>query len=237
MQDILEYIFFLNKLVYKIFFLCYIIKVMNMRLDDNTTRNSIVHLLKKSNGLSIEELSKRIHITPMGIRQHLLALEKKGVVTYISKKHGIGRPGFVYMLTDSADALFPKSYDKFAIEMLNNIKKYEGAEKLDTIFSWRKDKQLSSIKDALAGFETFDDTVNGLKKVLESEGLIVELTRSNGNYHLKQYNCPIRKVAADFKNLCTYELQLYQELLGKQVTREQNIADGSPACFYKIPAR
>ena len=209
---------------------------MNMRLDDNSTRNSIIKLLKKSSGLSIEELSECIQITPMGIRQHLLALEKKGVVTYISKKHGIGRPGFVYMLTDLADTLFPKSYDTFAIEILNDINNYEGSEKLHTIFRRRKDKQLRTLKDALAGFGTFDDTVNGLKNVLESEGLIVELTRSNGNYHLKQYNCPIRKVAAHFKELCTYELQLYQELLGKQVTREQNMAEGSPACFYKIPA-
>ena len=210
---------------------------MNIIFDDNSTRNSIIQLLKKSNGLSIEELSKIINITPMGVRQHLLSLEKKGVVTYISKKHGIGRPGFVYMLTKSADALFPKSYDKFAIEILNNIKDHEGPKKLDTIFRTNKDKQLNTLKNALAGMETFDDTVNGLKNMLESEGHFVELTKSNGDYHLKQYNCPINKIAAEFKEICTYELQLYRELLGEQVTREQNIAEGSPACFYKIPSR
>src|SRR3990172_3073307 len=101
---------------------------MDMRIDDNSTRNSIVNLLKKSNGLSIEELSQSINITPMGIRQHLLSLEKKGIVTYRSKKHGIGRPGFIYMLTESADYLFPKAYDKFAIEILNDINKYEGPD-------------------------------------------------------------------------------------------------------------
>jgi predicted ArsR family transcriptional regulator len=209
---------------------------MNTIFDDNSTRNSIIQLLKKSNGLSIEELSKIINITPMGIRQHLLSLEKKGVVTYISKKHGIGRPGFVYMLTKSADALFPKSYDKFAIEILNNIKDHEGPKKLDTIFRTNKDKQLDTLKNALAGMETFDDTVNGLKNILEAEGHIVELTRNNGDYHLKQYNCPINKIAAEFKEICTYELQLYRELLGEQVTMEQNIAEGSSACSYKIPS-
>ena len=209
---------------------------MNIIFDDNSTRNSIIQLLKKSNGLSIEELSKIINITPMGIRQHLLSLEKKGIVTYVSKKHGIGRPGFVYMLTKSADALFPKSYDKFAIEILNNIKKHEGPEKLDSIFRTNKDKQFNTLKDALAGLETFDDTVNGLKNILESEGHIVELTRSNGDYHLKQYNCPINKIAAEFKEICKYELQMYRELLGEQVTREHNIAEGSTSCSYKIPS-
>lgn len=209
---------------------------MNIHLDDNSTRNSIIQLLKKSGGLSIEELSKSIHITPMGIRQHLLSLEKKRIVTYISKKHGIGRPGFVYMLTDAADALFPKSYAKFAVEILNDIKQYDGPEKLDMLFRRRKDKQLKTMKDAFAGMETLDDTLNGLKNMLESEGHIVELARNNGHYHLKQYNCPINKVSSEFKGICTYELQLYRELFGEQVTREQNMAEGSPACFYKIPA-
>ena len=210
---------------------------MNMIFDDNSTRNSIIQLLKKSNGLSIEVLSKIINITPMGIRQHLLSLEKKGIVTYNSKKHGVGRPGFVYLLTKSADTLFPKSYDKFAIEILHNIKNHEGHEKLDTIFRTNKDKQFTTIKNALAGMETFDDTLNGLKNILESDGHIVELTKSNGDYHLKQYNCPINKIAAEFKDICKYELQLYRELLGEQVTRVQNIAEGSPACFYKIPSQ
>ena len=229
--------YLLNKIIYKTFFLWYFSNnTMTIVLDENSTRNSIIHLLKKSGGLTIEELSKSINITPMGIRQHLLSLEKKGVVTYIAKKHGIGRPGFVYMLTESADALFPKSYDKLALEVLNDIRTHDGNEKLAAIFRRRKDRQLNIIKEALAGMETFDNTVNGLKNLLEAEGHFVELTRSNGHYHLKQYNCPISKIASEFNDLCTYELQLYRELFG-EVTREQNIADGFPACFYKIPVQ
>ncbi|TAN40628.1 MAG: winged helix-turn-helix transcriptional regulator, partial [Nitrospirae bacterium] len=69
---------------------------MEFFLDRNPTRESIVHLLKKHGGMSIDDMSKQIQITPMGVRQHLLALEKKGIVTYISKRKGIGRPGFIY---------------------------------------------------------------------------------------------------------------------------------------------
>lgn len=210
--------------------------VMNMIFDDNSTRRIIINLLKKSNGLSIEEMSKSVNITPMGIRQHLLSLEKKGVVTHRAEKHGIGRPGFVYMLTDAADALFNKSYDNFAIELLKDIRQHKGAEKVDTIFRWRKDKQLSAMKEALAGSETLRDTLDSLKDLLESEGLIVELTRNNGSYHLINYNCPIRKIAEHFPELCAYDLQLFRELLGKKVMAEHTISDGSPACIYKIPA-
>ena len=208
---------------------------MNLILDDNTTRNSILQLLKKSGGLSIEELSRNIHITPMGIRQHLLSLEKKGIVTYIAKKHGIGRPGFFYMLTDAAEALFPKSYDRFALEALEFLRESEGPERLDMFFKWRKDRQLKTIRDSFAS-KTFEETVHGFRDLLQSEGHLVELTRNNGHYHFKQYNCPVSRISAEFRDICTYELQLYHDLFGPQVVREQNMAEGSPACIYRVPA-
>ena len=208
---------------------------MNILLDENSTRKNIIVLLKKHSCMSIEELSRVIDITPMGIRQHLLALEKKRLVTYVSKKRGIGRPGFVYMLTEAANELFPKSYDKFALGLLRDIKKHDGHEKIDKIFGWRRDRLFKLKKEALSGMDSLDDTLQGFKQILEAEGHFVELSKNNGHYHLKQYHCPINKVAAEFKDACAHELQLYRDLIGKNVTREQSLSEGAPACLYVIP--
>ncbi len=208
---------------------------MGLFIDDNQTRKSIIHLLKKSGGMSIDELSKDISITPMGIRQHLLSLEKKGIVTYTAKKHGIGRPGFIYQLTEAADELFPKSYGSFAIEVLRDIEKYDGKDKIDKIFRWRKERLLKSMKEALSGKEDIDSIVNGLKNILESEGHFVDLSRHNGSYHLKQYNCPINKIALEFKSVCKHELQLYRDLTGKDITKIQSLSEGDPSCTFVIP--
>ncbi len=202
---------------------------------NNMTRKSIVLLLKKSGGMSIDELSKNINITPMGIRQHLLLLEKKGIVTYTAKKHGIGRPGYIYKLTDTANGLFPKSYDNFIIEVLRDIEKYEGNEKIDKIFTWRNERILQMRKDALSDKKDLDELVNGLKEILESEGYIVELNRHDGSYHLLQYNCPISKVAIEFKAACEHELQMYRDLFQKDITRKQSLAKGDTSCLYVIP--
>lgn len=208
---------------------------MGIFFDDNPTRKDIILLLKKSGGMSIDELSSNINITPMGIRQHLLSLEKKGFVTYIAKKHGIGRPGFIYKLTEIADELFPKSYDSFAIEVLRNIEKYDGMEKIDEIFRWRMDRLFKLRNDALSDKKNIDELVNGLKDILESEGYFVELSRHNGFYHLMQYNCLINKIALEFKVACKHELQLYRDLIGKDITRTQSLSEGNPACLYVIP--
>jgi predicted ArsR family transcriptional regulator len=208
---------------------------MDMVMDETSTRKNIIQRLKKSGGMTIDELSRQISITPMGVRQHLLSLEKKGLVSYIAKRQGIGRPGFVYMLTPAADDFFPNMYDSFALDLLREIKKHDGLEKVEKIFAWRKDHMLKTFRNALAGREGIDDILTGLKQFLEQQGYFIELSRSNGNYHLKQFHCPINKIAAEFGEACTYELQMYRELLGNKVTREHMLSDGSVCCLYVIP--
>lgn len=204
-------------------------------LDENPTRQNIITLLKKNGGMTIDELSKRISITPMGIRQHLLSLEKKGHVSYIARKHGIGRPGFVYMLTESSDELFPKSYDKFALDILKEIKKIDGQEKIHKIFNGRKDKVLRHKKEALSGLSSMDEIMNGMKNLLESEGYLVDFEKDGEKYIIKSYNCPINKVATEFSEVCLQELQLFRELLQKDVSMEQCMGQGSPCCIFSVP--
>ena len=208
---------------------------MNSVFDENPTRQNIITLLKKSGGMSIEELSRNISITPMGIRQHLLSLEKKGMVTYAARKHGIGRPGFIYRLTDAADELFPKSYDRLALDVLRDVKKYEGPEKVSKIFSWRRDRIFKQKKEALDGLTGIEEVLHGLKNLLESEGHLVELDREDDAYRLKTYNCPISKVANEFNDACMQELQMYRELLNRNVTMEQSMGQGSQSCIFSIP--
>lgn len=205
-------------------------------IEENSTRKNIILLLKKNGGMSIEDLSKVIDITPMGIRQHLLALEKKGIVNYIARRRGIGRPGFIYMLTNSANGLFPESYDSFAIGLLRDIKKHEGGEKLEKIFNWRRERLLKMNKEALSTKENLDDTLHAFKNILEANGHMVEISRNNGHYHLNQYHCPIHKISSEFKEACKHELQMYRDLISKNITREQTLSEGAQSCLYVIPA-
>lgn len=209
---------------------------MLVKVDENPTRQNIITLLKKNGGMTIEDLSKKISITPMGIRQHLLSLEKKGLVSYTAKKHGIGRPGFVYMLTESADELFPKTYDRFALDILKEVKRNEGQEKINKIFGWQRGKVLRQKKEALSGLSGIDEIMQGLRNLLVSEGCLADLEKEGDNYILKTYNCPIRKVATEFNEVCHEELQLFRELLHRDVSMEQCMAKGSPSCIFSIPS-
>jgi predicted ArsR family transcriptional regulator len=208
---------------------------MNILVEDNSTKKNIILQLKKEGGMSIEDLSKVIDITPMGIRQHLIALEKRGIVHYITRKRGIGRPGFIYMLTEEADDLFPKAYDRFSLGLLRDIRAREGADKIATIFGWRRDRLYRAKKSHLAGKEHLEDVLAALRQVLEDEGHFIDIARNNGHYQLKQYHCPIHKIAVEFPEACAHELMLYRELISQDIVRERSVSEGAPFCLYLIP--
>ncbi len=208
---------------------------MDAGLTDNATRRKILLALKKSGSMTVDDLSGEVKITPMGVRQHLLILERKGAVEYVTRKRGVGRPGFLYRLTETADDLFPKSYQIFAVDMLADLERLDGRGKIDDVFRRRKERIASEMKGLLAGQKTVSQRLHVLADLLQQGGYIAELEENDAHYTLKQFNCPISKVAFRFKEACKYDLQLFREIAGQGVSREQCLSDGDQACVYVIP--
>lgn len=204
-------------------------------INESPARERILLLLKKKGPLSIEGLSEHMGITPMGIRQHLLSLERKGFVDYFARRQGVGRPAFLYRLTEKADDLFQKAYHNFTLNALRDIEKNEGRTKVEDIFRWRKERILRDKREALADKKSLHDRVYALGDVLESDGYLIDLDEDESSYVLKQFNCPISKIASEFKEACKYQLQIYRDLLRKDVMRPECISEGNPSCTYVIP--
>ena len=206
-----------------------------MGFENNPTRKQVIMLLKKNSLQSVAHLSEQMSITPMAVRQHLMALEKQGIITYKPKKSGIGRPVFLYSLTEKARDIFPKSYADFIREMLSIIEDEDGRKKVDRLFQLRKERAKTSRFKSLSNHEGLDNKVSELAVILNDEGFMVELEEDKDKYILKQFNCPLADVASDYPEICKYELQLYSDLLGKDLARLECLADGASACVYPIP--
>lgn len=208
---------------------------MELSLADNFTRKKILLALKKKGNMSVEDLSCEVNITPMGVRQHLLILEKKGAVEYFTRKHGVGRPGFLYRLTENADDLFPKSYLSFAMDILGDIERQDGKNKIDEIFRRRMERTVQELRKLLSETNTLSGRLHTFTDLLAKDGFIAELEEGKERFKLTQYNCPISKIALRFKEACTVDLQIFREVFGKDVVREKCLSDGDQACVYTIP--
>ena len=84
----------------------------------------LIMLLKRSNGMSVNELAAALRMSYMGVKQHCVYLEKKGYVdTWRRPKEGGGRPEKMYRLTPKLDGFFPCVPKELLLDVL------EGAEK------------------------------------------------------------------------------------------------------------
>ena len=205
-----------------------------MRIEDGQTKDKIIMLLKKTGGLTAEELSKRIGITPMGVRQHLIALERKNIINYETRKHGIGRPVFIYRLTDMADDIFPKSYPRFALDLLSDLESLDGRDKVDTLFKRRKERMFKDRAKLLSRHD-FHGKIRALTNLFEEDGYFIELKDEGKDYILYLYNCPLSRISSRYREVCSYELELVSDLLGKPVVMDKAVPAGDTFCSVQIP--
>jgi len=201
------------------------------------TRRRILELLKRHGGLTADELAGQLKITTMGTRRHLTTLERDGLVAYDVVQRGMGRPSYLYRLTELGNELFPTGYPQLTLDLLQLIRELEDAATIEQLFLLHSERRLERARSGcghLAGI----DRVRGLLDLLNAEGYMAELVvESEGEYLLCQYNCPIRAVADEFPCACSSELRFLRRFLPGSVEREAHLLAGSDHCTYRIRLR
>ena len=79
-----------------------------------TTKQQILVLLKRTGSATVEEASGALSVASMTARQHLLNLERDGLVESQRVRRSNGRPHYLYTLTSKGEDLFPRRYDLLA---------------------------------------------------------------------------------------------------------------------------
>lgn len=200
-----------------------------------STRREILTTLKKRGGMTTDELSDVLGITAMGVRRHLMTLERDGLVEYESVQRGVGRPSYVYSLTELADDLFPKSYDQLTNDLLDIVKTLDGEEKLEQVFAKRMERLEAAFAPRLAN-KDLGEQLAELANIQNQNGYLADWEQvDDDTYVFVEHNCVISKVASECHFACDYELKLYENLLDAgEIVRESHMASGEVSCRYRI---
>jgi len=205
--------------------------------DRPSTRDQLLTLLKKSEGLTADQLARRLGITAMAVRKHLTALERDGLITTSLQRRKIGRPARLYRLSERADTLFPQHYDSMLSEVLHDLEALDGPEKVELVLQRRVQRLGEQLADRLEQTPTLRDRVRYLAETLDALGYCTSWEQLDSQtFRLCQYHCPIRRVAAEFPATCEAEAELYRILLRAQVERQCHLATGDACCSYLIRA-
>jgi len=207
--------------------------ILERQMQD--TRRRILQLLKLKGGMTADELSQALKITSMGVRRHLTTLERDGFIKYQTVQRGMGRPSYVYALTELGDELFPRTYPQLVNSLLDAIKALDGEEGLERIFEERTERLEAQYRARLAD-KDLEDQVKELAQIRTEEGYMADWEKPNENtFILREHNCAIFKIARQYRQACSHELELFRGVLKEaEVTREKHLMKGDLTCTYVI---
>jgi predicted ArsR family transcriptional regulator len=196
------------------------------------TRERILVLLRRHGRLSAPKLADLLDRTAVGVRRHLLLLERDGLVTAELSKPKRGRPTAVYRLTDAGLERFPRRYDEVALEALAFLKRQDPSV-LSQFLAWRNERLAANYADRVEG-ATLAERARALADVLSEQGFMAEVEPTPEGLRLCQHNCTVEHLATELPDICTSEAKLFERLLGTPVEREATIVDGGVRCVTQV---
>jgi predicted ArsR family transcriptional regulator len=212
-----------------------------VKIKDLRTREGVARSILENGPSSAAELSKRLGITPAGIRRHLDALLDEGTLTArephaaLSRGRGRGRPSKVFVMTDDGRERFEHSYDDLAISAL----RFMTIKNPNYVKEFAQNRADDLEKKIVKKFEKSKDKVKALADFLTDEGYSATINKTSHKYgmgyEMCQHHCPIAHVAAEFPDLCEAETAIFSKTLGTHVQRLATIAHGDGVCTTYIP--
>ncbi len=209
-----------------------------MRGPSNLRRDLLLRL-RLDGPSSPDQLAERVGASRTGVLQQLRALEDAHLVSRQTVRHGVGRPRHLYDVTADAQDFFPSNYDALAAGLLAAIEAVGGDDLLEQVFAARRrqlgDRVRGRMAERVGPEAPLLDRVRELAVIQGDQGYLADtMLGSDGTIRLREHNCAIYHIAAGSPAACQAELELFREVLGADVVREQHIASGDRCCTYRI---
>jgi predicted ArsR family transcriptional regulator len=210
----------------------------------HSTKSDILALLKRSSGASVEELSTTLGLASMTVRQHLIALERDGLLRATEVRRATGRPHYRYELTAEGHRHLSDGYDRLLGLVVETVGRLDGLLTAAPDAQARRQVLFREAAGALA--ERHRVEVSGLPEAARADR-VVAILRSHGGYaewHEAQDGIEVRDFSCVFRQTvgsdgpCEWHETFLSRILDLPVRDAPPPGDGCAACCcYTIPLR
>jgi predicted ArsR family transcriptional regulator len=198
-----------------------------------TQRLEILNTLKRTRGLSVNELVSRMKMSYMGIKQHCLTLERDGYLDTWRRPQKMGRPEMVYRLTRRTHDLFPCDSNELTLQLLTSAKDIYGTNAPEKLLYNVFEKKTASTKSKVKG-ENIAERAKWLAKQRETEGYMSQFIteESEGGPQILECHSPIMNLLDQYPIVGRLEQDLFEAVLGTSVRREETRTSGLYECAF-----
>ncbi|MCL4803297.1 MAG: DeoR family transcriptional regulator [Anaerolineae bacterium] len=198
-----------------------------------STRDIILHTIKQSPQSTVEELAGAADISPVTVRHHLNALQADGIIETASIRRKVGRPYYVYSLSEKGQELFPKRYVRLTSRLLDQMKGRFPEHVITEIFEGIVDTLLCEHRIEYEHL-TLEQRLDYLVQMLSDEGFLSTWERTAEGYRLIEYSCPYLSIGNTHAEVCTFDKQLMSGILQLQIQQDSCMLHGSNSCQFSI---
>lgn len=209
---------------------------MNQRIlaeIGRTQRLEILNSLKRSKGMSVNELVRKMKMSYMGIKQHCLTLQRDGYLDTWRRPQKMGRPEMVYRLTRRTHDLFPSDSNQFTLELLKSVQESYGPNASEKLLYNVFERKTATLKSRVKG-DTVEERAKWFARVRDSEGYMSQFTTDGkeGGPQILECHSPILNLLDRYPIIGRLEQDLFDAVLGTGVRREETRNSGLYECAF-----
>jgi len=195
------------------------------------SRDRILDLLLRSEEpTGVHAVSAALGVSRNAAHQHIVALERAGLIERAAVIRTRGRPSQGYQLSPAGRATFPRQYALLARQMLGELARHLGPEELRATLQ----RIGLSLADSLRSEMGSDPEENvrriaGLMRELGYESHAVD---GEAGTEIEAHNCVFHDLAMADPAICEVDLALLRSLSGKAVEHRRCMARGERSCRF-----
>ncbi|PYJ74955.1 MAG: transcriptional regulator [Verrucomicrobia bacterium] len=208
---------------------------MNQRLISEigrTQRLEILNSLKRTRGMSVNELVGKMKMSYMGIKQHCLTLHRDGYLDTWRRPQRMGRPEMVYRLTRRSHDLFQADSNQFTFDLLKSAQEIYGTNAPEKLLYNVFEKKTAALKTKAKG-NTVAERAKWLARFRDGEGYMTQLvTGDEGGPKILECHSPIMNLLERYPIIARLEQDMFEAVLGTPVRREIIRNSGLYECAF-----
>jgi predicted ArsR family transcriptional regulator len=208
---------------------------MNQRLITEigrTQRLEIINSLKRSRGMSVNELVEKMKMSYMGIKQHCLTLQRDGYLDTWRRPQRMGRPEMVYRLTRRSHDLFQADSHQFTLDLLKSAQEIYGPNAAEKLLYNVFEKKTAALKAKAKGTGVAE-RAKWLARVRDGDGYMSQFTDgAESGARIFECHSPIMNLLDRYPIIGRFEQDMFEAILSTRVRREMNRDSGQYECSF-----
>jgi DeoR family transcriptional regulator, suf operon transcriptional repressor len=202
----------------------------------NSQQAVLNQLLEHKSGATLDELVSSVRLSRTAVNQHLIALERDGLVRKAASRKTGGRPLHLYVLTEAGVNGFPKQYSWFSKLLIQTLRERLGEEEAGRYMYDLGIKMSAGLIPRLVG-KNRAERIAEIVQIMNETGFVARTTSARGADKLPRVeckNCVYHDLSKDYPEVCRFDIGFLSGLMGAEIEHEECMQRGGGSCRFRF---